>query len=336
MTPARRLAFPLAAMVGLALALAIAFRPDASGATIVASGTVEATEADLGFQVPGRVDSVLADEGATVDAGARLATLDRAELEARRRGAAAQVASARARLVELESGFRSEEVAQGRAAERAAAQRLALARVELERTRRLFDGGAVSRSVMDQAQAAYDVAEAEHERIRQQVELLERGARLEQIAAQRASLAQAEAAVAQLDAALNGAVIEAPFRGIVTVRHREPGETVPAGAPVVTLMNPEDRWVRIYVRGDEIGRLALGQPATISADAYPNRTYTGEVTFIGSEAEFTPRNVQTTEDRVKLVYRVKIRITGDPALDLKPGLPADVRITVGDQTGGDR
>ncbi|HWP37925.1 MAG TPA: HlyD family efflux transporter periplasmic adaptor subunit [Gemmatimonadales bacterium] len=328
MNRVRPLALALVAIVILALVLVIAFRSDTSGATIVASGTVEATEADLGFQIPGRIDSVLVDEGVTVEAGTRLATLDRAELEARRRSAVAQVASARARLAELESGFRSEEVAQGRAAERAAAQRLANARAELERARRLFDGGAVSRSVMDQAQTAYDVAEAEHERVRQQLELLERGARVEQVAAQRALLAQAEAAVAQLDAALDGAVIEAPFRGIVTVRHREPGETVPAGAPVVTLMNPTDRWVRIYVRGDEVGRLALGQPATISADAYPNRAYAGEVTFIASEAEFTPRNVQTTEDRVKLVYRVKVRITDDHALDLKPGLPADVRITV--------
>lgn len=328
MNRVRPLALALVAIVILALVLVIAFRSDTSGATIVASGTVEATEADLGFQIPGRIDSVLVDEGVTVEAGTRLATLDRAELEARRRSAVAQVASARARLAELESGFRSEEVAQGRAAERAAAQRLANARAELERARRLFDGGAVSRSVMDQAQTAYDVAEAEHERVRQQLELLERGARVEQVAAQRALLAQAEAAVAQLDAALDGTVIEAPFRGIVTVRHREPGETVPAGAPVVTLMNPTDRWVRIYVRGDEVGRLALGQPATISADAYPNRAYAGEVTFIASEAEFTPRNVQTTEDRVKLVYRVKVRITDDQALDLKPGLPADVRITV--------
>ena len=113
---------------------------------------------------------------------------------------------------------------------------------------------------------------------------------------------------------------------IVTVRHREPGEIVGAGAPVLTVRNPDDRWIRIYVRGDEVGRLALGLPAVITADAYPERTYEGEVVFIASEAEFTPRTVQTTEERVKLVYRVKVRVTGDPAFDLKPGLPADVRL----------
>jgi HlyD family secretion protein len=326
MNRAQRIAIPVVAIVAGTVALVTAFRANAGRGTVFASGTVEATEADLGFQTPGRIDSILVNEGQSVEEGARLAALQRAGLNAQRRSALAHAASIRARLVELEAGFRSEEVAQGRAAERAAAQRLANARAELDRTRRLFEGGAVSHSLLDQAQTAHDVAEAERERARQQLDLLERGARTEQITAQRALLAQAEAAVAQLDAALDGAIVEAPFAGVVTVRHREPGEAVGAGAPVVTLMNPRDRWVRIYVRGDEVGRLALGRPATISADAYPDRTYEGEVTFIASEAEFTPRNVQTTEDRVKLVYRVKVRITGDPALDLKPGLPADVRI----------
>ncbi|HXV86698.1 MAG TPA: HlyD family efflux transporter periplasmic adaptor subunit, partial [Gemmatimonadales bacterium] len=283
----------------------------------------------LGFQSPGRVDSIGVNEGDAVSAGALLALLDRRELAARRASAVAQVASARARLAELESGFRSQEVAQGRAAERAAAQRLENARLELDRTRRLFEGGALSRAALDQAQTAFDVADAERDRAREQLDLLERGARAEQVTAQRAVLAQAEAAVTQLDAALDGAAIRAPFAGLVTVKHRQPGETVAAGAPVVTLLDPGDRWIRIYVPGDQVGRLALGQQALITADAYPDRSYQGHVTFIASEAEFTPRNVQTTADRVKLVYRVKIKVSGDSELDLKPGLPADVRIAAG-------
>jgi HlyD family secretion protein len=95
---------------------------------------------------------------------------------------------------------------------------------------------------------------------------------------------------------------------------------------VVTLLDPDDRWVRIYVREDLIGRVAIGQPARIAADTYRDRVYAGEVVFIGSEAEFTPRNVQTSEERTKLVYPVKVRITGDPSFDLKPGVPADVTL----------
>ena len=94
----------------------------------------------------------------------------------------------------------------------------------------------------------------------------------------------------------------------------------------MTVMNPADRWIRIYVPESQVGRLSVGMPATIRADAHPDRTYDGAIVFIANEAEFTPRNVQTTEERVKLVYRVKVRIAGDPEHDLKPGLPADVRL----------
>jgi HlyD family secretion protein len=102
---------------------------------------------------------------------------------------------------------------------------------------------------------------------------------------------------------------------------------VTPGAPVLTLLDPEDRWVRIYIRGDQIGQVQLGMTAEITSDTYRDRTYRGEVVFIGSEAEFTPRNVQTTEERTRLVYPVKVRITGDPGLELKPGIPADVTLT---------
>jgi len=330
MNRVQQVAIPVAgiAIVTIVLVTVLRSRSDSDG--VQASGTVEATKADLGFQIPGRIDSIAVVEGTTVQAGTRLATLDRAELEARRRSAGAQVAAARARLAEFEAGFRPEEIAQGRAILRAAEQRLDNFRGELERTQRLHDGGALSQAVLDQAETTYEVAETDYQRSLQQLDLLEQGPRLEQIAAQRAALAQMEAAAAALDASLTGAAINAPFSGVVTVRHREPGETVPAGAPVVTLMNPLDRWIRIYVPGDQVGRLALGQAATVSADAYPDRAYDGEITFIASEAEFTPRNVQTTEDRVKLVYRVKVRIIGDASQDLKPGLPADVVIQTTD------
>jgi HlyD family secretion protein len=293
---------------------------------VIASGTVEATEADLGFQAPGRIERIDVREGDRVVAGRELAWLDRIELQARRQAAEAQADAARAVLAELERGFRAEEIAQGRAALRAAEQRVSDATRDLERAQRLFDGGAVSQQMLDRAETAHELALADLESVREALQILETGPREERIAAQRAALAQAEATVAQIDATLDFAVVRAPFDGLITVRHREPGETVAAGTPVLTLMNPDDRWVRIYVRADEVGRINIGHPATITGDAYPDRTYEGRVVFIASEAEFTPRNVQTTEERVKLVYRVKVQIVGDASFDLKPGLAADVRL----------
>ena len=155
---------------------------------------------------------------------------------------------------------------------------------------------------------------------------MQAGPRTEQIQAQRAVVRQGEAAVSQAQAALDNAAIRAPFAGVVTVRHREPGEAVSPGLPVVTLLNPADRWVRIYVREDEVGRVSLGQKATITSDSDPSKRYQGRVSYVASQAEFTPRNVQTQEERVKLVYAVKVAITGDPGNVLKSGVPADVSL----------
>jgi len=321
-----RIAIAIVVVVVVITAITFIIRRGNDDDVIIASGTVEATEADLGFQTPGRIERIAVREGDRVVQGQQLAWLERTELLARRAAMEAQVEAARAVLAELESGFRSEEVAQGRAALRAAEQRVNDTRRDMERLRRLYEGGAVSQQRLDDATTAYELAKAEYDRAVEALRILQTGPRQERIAAQRAVLAQAEAGVSQIDAALDFAVISAPFDGLITVRHREPGETVGAGAPVLRLQDPDDRWVRIYVRADEVGRIPIGGLAQITGDAYPNRTYEGRVIFIASEAEFTPRNVQTTEERVKLVYRLKVQITGDPDLDLKPGLAADVRL----------
>jgi HlyD family secretion protein len=327
MNKRRRIAIVVVVLVVVAAILRFTvFSPDGHTGQILASGTVEATEADLGFQMAGRIEQIDVLEGDAVVRMAELAQLDRTELLARRRATTAQLEATRAVLRELETGSRSEEIAQARAAQRAAEQSVNNARRDYDRVKRLHEGGAVSRQSLDHQETALDLAQAEYDRVSEQLQLLETGPRAERIAAQRAVVAQAEASVGQVDAAIEYSVIKAPFDGLVSLRHREPGEIVQPGAPVLTIINPDDRWVRIYVRGDEVGRVKIGQAATITADSYPDREYEGRVIFIASEAEFTPRNVQTTAERVKLVYRIKVRITGDPSFDLKPGLAADVRL----------
>jgi HlyD family secretion protein len=326
MNKKRRIVIVAVIVAAVAAATWIIFGRGEDTNLILASGTVEATEADLGFQVSGRVSRIAVEEGSRVAKGQELAWLDRTELSARRSAASAQVDAARAVLAEMQSGFREEEVAQGRAALRAAEQRLSNTRREYERTQRLLQGGAVSQRVFDNQETALELAQSDYETAQEQLRVLESGPRAERIAAQRAALAQAEAGLAQADATLDYALIRAPFDGAISVRHREPGETVPAGSPVLAVRSLDDRWVRIYVREDELGRISIGQDAVITADSYPDRTYSGRIVFLSSEAEFTPRNVQTTEERVKLVYRVKVQITGDESHDLKPGLAADVRI----------
>jgi len=296
----------------------------ADNGRLAASGTVEATEAKLGFMAVGRALTIDVREGDKVGRGDTLAALDRTEATARRAQARAQAAAAEALLTELLRGSRPEEIAQGEAAARAARDRLDDAARDLDRAQTLFEGGAVSREVLDKAKTAFSVAESQAAQAADQLALLRQGPRKEKVEAQRAQLAQAEAAVAAFDAALANMVIKAPFDGIISVRHREPGETVPLGAPVLTLCNRDDRWIRIYVPENRIGSVRLGSRATITCDTYPGRTYPGLVVFIASEAEFTPKSVQTTEERVKLVYAVKVRVLEDFGYDLKIGVPADV------------
>ncbi|MFH1764627.1 MAG: HlyD family efflux transporter periplasmic adaptor subunit [Gemmatimonadota bacterium] len=301
---------------------------------IQASGTVEAREADLGFQIAGRIGWIGPNDGDPVREGDEVARLDTEELDARRRAAEGQMEAARALLAEMASGFRPGEIAEGQAALRGTEEQMADARRDLDRARRLFDGGAISREMLDKAETVARVVESAVDQARERVLILEEGPRQERVAAQRAMVSQAEAAVAQVDAALSNARITVPFPGVVTIKHREPGETVAPGLPVLTVMDPEDRWVRIYVREDRIGEVQLGQEATITSDTYPDRTYRGKVIFIANESEFTPRNVQTTEERVKLVYAVKVRITEDPSHDLKAGIPADVVLAGTGESGG--
>ncbi len=296
-----------------------------------ASGIVEATEARLGFQAPGRIDEVLAREGDRVAALDVLARLESEEMEARKAQAEAQVAAARALLLELERGTRSEEIRQARAVADAAGKRHADAERDLERANRLFEGGAISREAHDKAVLQQELSSDQRDQAAEALRLLEAGPRPERIQAQRAQLAQAVATVRAVEATLANLTITAPFDGVVTVRHREPGEIVQAGGPVLTVMNPADRWVRIYVPEDRIAAVKLGTTAEITTDTYPDRAYRGEVSFIASEAEFTPKNVQTAEERVRLVYAVKVRIIGDALQDLKSGMPTDVRLDMNEE-----
>jgi HlyD family secretion protein len=317
---------PIVVLLIALVAWVVLRNPDDDGRRITASGTIEGTEADLGFQIGGRVAQVNVREGDRVVAGAVLARIDQDELDARQSAAIAQTEAARALLAELQRGARPEEVRQSQSGVAAAQQRMQESEAALARARRLYEGGAISREALDQAQTAHTAARAQYQQSREQLSMVNQGPRRERIDAQRAVVRQSEAAVAQVQAGIDNASIRAPFNGVVTVRHREPGESTSPGAPVVTVMNTQDRWVRIYVREDQVGRVAIGQQARITSDSHPGKIFNGRVSFIASEAEFTPRNVQTEEERVKLVYAVKVTIVGDSALELKPGVPADVEL----------
>ncbi len=268
---------------------------------------------------------------------------------------------ARARLRDLEAGSRPQEI-------EAASAGVALAEAEAMRQRKdyaraeaLFGRGSISRQAYEAAQAGNDVGRARLDEARQRLLLVREGARQEQVEQARAgvveagqalslvregarkeTIAQARARVNQAGEALalarthlSDAIVTSPLTGVVLSKNIEPGDVVAAGTPVVTVAALDNVWIRAYVEETELGRIRLGQQFTVTTDANPGRSWPGHLSFIASEAEFTPKSVETRKERVRLVYRVKIEVP-NPDRTLKPGMPADAVLRISPGEGGVR
>jgi HlyD family secretion protein len=170
-------------------------------------------------------------------------------------------------------------------------------------------------------------ARATYERVKQHHDQIVEGTRKEQISVNRANLQLAREMFEMSRVKLGYTVLKAPISGVVLVRQAELGEVVVPGAPVVTIADLDHLWVRGYISETDLGRIRWGQAATVRTDTFPHTTYPGRVSFISSEAEFTPKSVETHKERVTLVYRVKIDLD-NPNHELKPGMPADAMIEV--------
>jgi HlyD family secretion protein len=196
---------------------------------------------------------------------------------------------------------------------------------DLARYQVLYEKDEVTGQLRDQAATNVTRARATLDRARQVYGQLQEGTRKEQLAIDRANVRQSTESLRMSRIRLGYTVLRAPFDGVVLVRQAELGEVVSAGAPVVTLADLDHIWVRVYLPETDLGRVRWGQNVIVRADTWPGRQYRGRVAFISSEAEFTPKSVQTQKERVTLVYRVKVEVE-NPNRELKPGMPADAYI----------
>ncbi len=292
---------------------------------IFVSGNIEATEVALSFRIAGQINSLPIEEGDRVEKGQTICTLDTDTLVAQQGAARAEIANARAVLDELEEGTRSEQILQARAQLKACESRQKNARDEFDRYSALVQQGAVSPSTYDLRETTLRVAVEEYNNALQRLTELERGPREQQIRAGRHRLEKAEWELKKIDLDIEHSVLTTPASGAVLVKAAELGQVVLPGAPVATVAAIDEVWLKGYVSEKDLGRVKLGQQAEITTDTYPGKIYPGVVTFISSRAEFTPKNVQTKDERVKQVYRVKITI---PNLqqELKIGMPAEGHI----------
>ena len=313
--------------------LAGACTRDAAGPARV-SGYVEATEVRVSAEVGGRVTQLAVDEGTRVSAGDLIARIDTADTELAVRRAEAERDQARAQLALLRAGARSEDIRQAAAQEQSAQADVAAAQSEVDaatadltRFENLLRANAGSVKQRDDAATRRDVAAARlraaEQRVQAAAAALARqraGARPQEIDAAAARVAAAEAQIASLEKNVGDAIVKAPVGGIVTSKLIDQGEMVAPRAPIVVVTDLDHAWANLYVDERLVPTLKMGQAATLVTDA--GQRLTGTITFISPKAEFTPRNVQTADERSKLVYRIKVTADNREGV-LKPGMPVE-------------
>jgi HlyD family secretion protein len=264
----------------------------------VGNGRLEATEVQIASKTPGRLAEVLVDEGDKVTKGQLLARMDTRTLEAQRNQAEAEVLRARENLSAAQANVQLRQSEQ------------LLAQQELKRSQELIKHGFVSGQIVDQQQARLDTGVAAVAASRAQV------------SAVGATIGAAQAQVAMLTSEIDDASLRAPIDGVVQLRMAEPGEVLGAGGRVLLLIDPSDQYMNLYLPASVTGRLAVGDDARILLDALPDRPLPAKINFVAAKSQFTPKEVETRDERQKLVFRVKLRLTDPGALpQAKPGMP---------------
>jgi HlyD family secretion protein len=286
------------------------------------SGTIEAQTVRVAAKTGGELLQILVDEGSRVETGDLLARIDSTTLKIRLRQANAGVELAEAQLALLLQGARSEDIRQAEEALTQAEDALRLAADDFARMEALFASGSVTRQQRDEAESRLTAARARSNSAAAGLDKLQNLARPEEIRGARARLKQAEAAAELLAREIEDCSVRAPAGGFITQKLVEQGELVSRGFPLFTLSDLSTVTLTIYVPEAALARVRLGQTAEVSGDYDPERSLPGKVVYISPLAEFTPKNVQTEEERVKLVFAVKIAVD-NPEEYFKPGLPAD-------------
>lgn len=290
--------------------------------TIKASGDIETTDVIVSSRVNADVNQILKDEGERVNAGDTVMILDHETLGYQLDQAEAGEEFARAQLELLKQGARKEDIQQGEDALKQAEVNLGLAELNKDRMTKLYQNNSVTKKQYDDAVAAYNVAKSQVNAASANVKKLKNYARPEEITQAEANLQKAIAAVNLLKKNIRDCYVTSPISGFIVKKYVEVGETVTMLSSLfdVTDLNPVK--LDIYIPEEDLGKVKLGQSADVTTDSYDHKVYKGKVIYISPEAEFTPKNIETKDERTKLVFEVKIQID-NPKFELKAGMPAD-------------
>lgn len=305
-------------------------RQDQREGIITASGTIEATEIYLRTEVSGRIIRFDLKEGDKVNKGDIVCQQDHQKLDYQLEQSEAQVDEIEARLALLRKGARKEQIERAKAALDRTKSALAESEREYKRIERLVSEKARPSAHLERAQTALEMSERQYEIAQKEYQIIRLGSRKEEIEAAEAQLKQAIAGANLIKSQIEDATIISPRRGVLTEKLAEQGEFLPAGSLVAKMTDINDIWMKIYLSEIEYGKVRLGDKVWVSIDSFPDKRFEGRIIYLSPEAEFTPKNIQTKEERIKLVFAVKLTID-NPQGYLKPGLPADAQIMLSQQ-----
>ncbi len=298
---------------------------DGRNSKIEATGTIESTNVTISSKTIGEIQTIVADEGEQVSVGDTILVIDHEALGFQLEQAMAGEKIARAQLALMLKGARVEDLKQAEEMKKQAEINFNLAKSDFERYSQLWENKSITQKQYEDISGRYQVALAQLTSAKENYAKVKKIFRAEEIEQAQATVAKAGAAVALLQKNIRDCYIISPIDGFVIKKFVEVGETVSPMSSLVKVSNLATVNLIIYVSEVELGNVKLGQQAEITIDAFPDKKYPGTVIYISPEAEFTPKNIQTKDERTKLVFAVKIKITNNN-FELKPGMPADALI----------
>ncbi|MBS4029506.1 MAG: efflux RND transporter periplasmic adaptor subunit [Ignavibacteriales bacterium] len=295
------------------------------GDALESTGTLESVDVNVSAKTSGQLQKLFVDEGSNVKVNDTLAILDHATLDLQLAQAEAGIELAKSQYDLIMNGARSEDIRQAEEMQTQAETNLKSASDDLNRMKELFASKSITKKQLDDAETRFTIAQTQFNSAKQNYEKLKKFARPEDISTAKARVSQAEATANLLRKQISDAVILAPTSGTITHKPIEVGELVGVGTVVVTISRLEKLNLKIYLSETELGKVKLGSVADVTIDAFPDKNFPAKVMYISPNAEFTPKNIQTKEDRTKLVFAVKLEVD-NPNSELKSGMPADAFI----------
>ena len=292
---------------------------------IEATGTIETVNVTLSAKTSGEINELRIKEGDRVKIGDTILVIDSETLRLQLKQLEAGTDISRAQLELLKNGARKEDILQAESSVKQAQVNYDLAKTDFDRLQNLFQSQTITKKQFDDAAGRLDLMKAQLFSATENFNKLKKYSRPEEIKQGEAKLNQSNASADLIKKNINDSYITAPINGIIIEKYFEQGETVSPMSNLVKVSDLTTVELYIYVTELELGKVKLGQKAEVTVDAFKDKKFEGKVTFISPEAEFTPKNIQTKDERTKLVFAVKIEIP-NPGFELKPGLPADARI----------